>query len=222
MMYVGETPWDGLGVKLDKPATADEAIRAAILDWEVRKIPVWAGVTRKRRIPDRFRGEVRNVAVLVAIDVDSDGYREVLGVAEGTKEDKESWSTFLRHLKKRGLKGVQLFVSDKCLGLVESLADFYPEAHWQRCTVHFYRNVFNVVPRGKMKLVAAMLKAIHAQEDKKAALEKIDAVSRKLKSMKLSKAYKMVKEGCGETFLTITFRGSIGVLFGRITRSNES
>jgi len=150
-------------------------------------------------------GEVRNVAVLVAIGVDSDGYREVLGVAEGTKEDKESWSDFLRHLKKRGLKGVQLFVSDKCLGLVESLADFYPEAHWQRCTVHFYRNVFSVVPRGKMKLVAAMLKAIHAQEDKKAALEKIDAVSRKLKSMKLSKASEMVKEGCGETLSYYNF-----------------
>jgi len=150
-------------------------------------------------------GEVRNVAVLVAIGVDSDGYREVLGVAEGTKEDKESWSNFLRHLKKRGLKGVLLFVSDKCLGLVESLADFYPSALWQRCTVHFYRNVFSVVPRGKMKLVAAMLKAIHAQEDKKAALEKIDAVSRKLKSMKLPKAAEMVKEGCKETLSYYNF-----------------
>ncbi len=152
-------------------------------------------------------GEVRNVAVLVAIGVDFDGYREVLGVAEGTKEDKESWSNFLRYLKKRGLKGVQLFVSDKCLGLVESLADFYPSALWQRCTVHFYRNVFSVVPRGKMKLVAAMLKAIHAQEDKKAALEKIEAVSKKLKSMKLSKASELVKEGCKETLSYYNFPG---------------
>jgi putative transposase len=152
-------------------------------------------------------GEVRNVAVLVAIGVDFDGYREVLGVAEGTKEDKESWSNFLRYLKKRGLKGVQLFVSDKCLGLVESLADFYPSALWQRCTVHFYRNVFSVVPRGKMKLVAAMLKAIHAQEDKKAALEKIEAVSRKLKSMKLPKASELVKEGCKETLSYYNFPG---------------
>jgi len=144
-------------------------------------------------------GEVRNVAVLVATGVDCDGYREVLGVAEGTKEDKDSWSNFLRHLKKRGLQGVQLFVSDKCLGLIESLGDFYPSALWQRCAVHFYRNVFRVVPRGKLKLVAAMLKAIHAQEDKKAALEKISAVSRKLKSMKLPKAAELVKEGCVET-----------------------
>ena len=144
-------------------------------------------------------GEVGNVAVLVAIGVDSEGYREVLGVCEGAKEDRESWSNFLRSLKKRGLEGVRLFVSDKCLGLVESLGDFYPDANWQRCAVHFYRNVFSVVPRGKMKIVAAMLKAIHAQEDKKAALEKAEAVCLKLGSMKLSKASQMVKDGCEET-----------------------
>ena len=144
-------------------------------------------------------GEVGNVAVLVAIGVDSEGYREVLGVCEGAKEDRESWSNFLRSLKKRGLEGVRLFVSDKCLGLVESLGDFYPDANWQRCAVHFYRNVFSVVPRGKMKIVAAMLKAIHAQEDKKAAFEKAEAVCLKLGSMKLSKASQMVKDGCEET-----------------------
>ena len=69
-------------------------------------------------------GEVKNVAVLVAIGVDSDGYREILGVCEGTKEDKESWRNFLRHLKERGLKGVRLVISDKCLGLVEALGEF--------------------------------------------------------------------------------------------------
>ncbi len=69
-------------------------------------------------------GEVRTVAVLVAVGVNADGYREVLGVAEGAKEDKESWQNFLRHLKERGLKAIRLVVSDKCLGLVESLATF--------------------------------------------------------------------------------------------------
>ena len=117
-------------------------------------------------------GEVRNVSVLVAIGVDEYGYRQVLGVKEGAKEDKESWMEFLRHLKNRGLSGVRLFISDKCLGLVESLAEFYPEAKWQRCVVHFYRNVFTVVPKSKVKNVAAMLKAIHAQEDREAARKK--------------------------------------------------
>ncbi|QDS99091.1 Transposase, Mutator family [Adhaeretor mobilis] len=86
-------------------------------------------------------GEVKNVAVLLAIGVDQEGYLQVLGVCEGTKEDAESWKNFLRHLKERGIKGVQLVTSDKCLGLVDSLAEFYPEAAWQRCMVHWYRNV---------------------------------------------------------------------------------
>jgi transposase-like protein len=152
-----------------------------------------------------WAGEVKNISVLVAIGVDQDGYRHILGVQEGAKEDKESWTRFLRHLKSRGLSGVRLFVSDKCLGLVESLADFYPEAQWQRCVVHFYRNVFTAVPKGRVKEVAAMLKAIHAQEDRQAAEEKITAVAKKLKSMKLSNAAKIVEEGAKETLSYYAF-----------------
>jgi len=58
------------------------------------------------------------------------------------------------------------------MGLAEAAAECYPEAKWQRCTVHFYRNVFSHVPRGKLRLVATMLKAIHAQESREAAQEK--------------------------------------------------
>lgn len=144
-------------------------------------------------------GEVRNVSVLVAIGVAGDGFREVLGICEGTKEDTESWSNFLRHLKQRGLKGIQLVVSDKCLGLVEALSRFFPDARWQRCVVHFYRNVFSVVPKGKVKEVAAMLKAIHAQEDKGEAQKKAEAVANKLEAMKLTKAAGLVREGAEET-----------------------
>jgi putative transposase len=144
-------------------------------------------------------GEVRNVAVLVAVAVNRDGFREVLGVLEGAKEDKDSWASFLRQLKGRGLKGVRLFVSDKCLGLVESLADFYPQAGWQRCVVHFYRNVFTAVPKGKVKEVAAMLKAIHAQEDEASARVKAAAVVEKLQGLRLGKAAGIVREGIEET-----------------------
>jgi putative transposase len=146
-----------------------------------------------------WAGEVKNVSVLVAIGVDEHGYRQVLGIKEGAKEDKESWTAFLRYLKNRGLCGVQLFVSDKCLGLIESVADFYPEAKWQRCVVHFYRNVFTAVPKAKVKDVAAMLKAIHAQEDREAAEEKIRAVIKKLKAMRLANAAKIIEDGAGET-----------------------
>jgi putative transposase len=144
-------------------------------------------------------GEVKNVSVLVAIGVGQSGYREILAVSEGAKEDKASWTSFLRELKQRGLKGVQLIVSDKCLGLVENLAEFYPEAKWQRCVVHFYRNVWTAVPAGKVKEVAGMLKAIHAQEDAKAAKEKALQIVEKLKIMRLAKAAEIVESGIDET-----------------------
>jgi transposase-like protein len=144
-------------------------------------------------------GEVKNVSVLVAIGVAQSGYREILGVSEGAKEDGPSWTAFLRELKQRGLKGVQLFVSDKCLGLVENLAEFYPEAGWQRCVVHFYRNVWTAVPTGKVKEVTAMLKAIHAQEDAKAAKQKASQVVEKLRAMRLAKAAEIVEAGIDET-----------------------
>jgi transposase-like protein len=150
-------------------------------------------------------GEVKNVAVLVAIGVDQDGYRQVLGVVEGAKEDAESWRNFLRHLKDRGLAGVKLFISDKCLGLIEALGEFYPEAAWQRCVVHWYRNVLTAVPTGKVKEVAAMLKAIHAQEDRQAAEKKAADVVAKLRGMRLAKAAKVVEEGVAETLSYMAF-----------------
>jgi transposase-like protein len=96
-------------------------------------------------------------------------------------------------------------VSDKCLGLVEALGEFYPEAAWQRCTVHFYRNVFTVVPKSKVKDVAAMLKAIHAQEDRQAALDKAQAVVEKLETLKLANAAGIVRAGVAETLSYMAF-----------------
>ncbi len=150
-------------------------------------------------------GEVRKIAVLVAVGVAADGFREILGVAEGMKEDSESWRSFLRYLKQRGLRGVKLVISDKCLGLLEALGEFYPEAQWQRCMVHWYRNVFTVVPRGRRKEVAAMLKAIHGQEDRPAAREKAASVTQKLRVMKLGQAAKIVEEGVEETLAYMEF-----------------
>ena len=149
--------------------------------------------------------QVRNISVLVAIGVDAEGYRQVLGVREGGKEDKAGWSGFLRHLKMRGLKGVELVISDACIGLSESIGDFYPEVKWQRCIVHFYRNVFSVVPRGRVKKVAMMLKAIHASEDRDAANEKAQSVIKKLKKQKLSQAAKKLEDSIHETLAYYDF-----------------
>ena len=147
-------------------------------------------------------GEYENVAVLVAIAVNEDGYREVFGAAEGMKEDKASWVNFFQWLKGRGLDGVKLIVGDKCLGMLEAV---FPDAKYQRCTVHFYRNVFSVVPRSKVKLVAKMLKAIHAQESKKASREKAAAVIAELKAMKLPEAAKKVADSIEETLTYCDF-----------------
>lgn len=89
------------------------------------------GVVLKRS----WAGEVRNVSLLVAIGVSAEGFREILGICEGAKEDRKGWSGFLAHLKQRGLTGIELIVSDACLGLVESAAEHFPEARWQRCVV---------------------------------------------------------------------------------------
>ena len=159
------------------------------------------GVVMKRT----WAEEVRNVSILIAFGVNEGGNREILGAAEGAKEDLAGWGAFVKSLKERGLKGVQLFISDKCMGLVEALAEHYPEARWQRCTVHFYRNVFTHVPRSKGAEVAAMLKAIHAQEDRPASLQKAELVVEKLKTMKLTAAAKTVQEGVQETLAYTEF-----------------
>ena len=75
-------------------------------------------------------GEYENVAILVAIAVNEDGYREVLGAAEGMKEDKASWVNFFQWLKSRGLDGVKLIIGDKCLGMLEAVGEVFPDAKY--------------------------------------------------------------------------------------------
>ena len=159
------------------------------------------GIVLKRS----WAGEVRNVSLLVAISVNAEGYREILGIVEGAKEDKAGWSGFLAHLKGRGLAGVRLIVSDACMGLVESAAEFYPEARWQRCMVHFYRNVFSHVPAGKLRAVALMLKAIHAQENLEAARRKATEIVARLCELRLVKAAELVETAVPETLAYYAF-----------------
>ena len=150
-------------------------------------------------------GEFENVSILVAIGVDEDGYREVIGASEGMKEDAESWKHFLIWLKERGLEGVKLMVGDKCLGMCNAAAEVFPEAKYQRCTVHFYRNVFSVTPRKHTREVSRMLKAIHAQESKEAARKKAKDVVEQLRAMKLKEAAKKVEDGIEETLTYMDF-----------------
>ena len=143
---ITEALW-GTRVSPGTVSNLNKKIYAKIEEWRNRPIEgqhpylYLDGIVMKRT----WAGEVRNVSLLVASAVNSEGYREILGICEGAKEDKSGWSNFLRHLADRGLTGVKLIISDACRGLVESIADYLPDAQWQRCMVHFYRNVFSHV-----------------------------------------------------------------------------
>ena len=203
---ITEALW-GAKVSSSTVSELNQKIYGKIEEWRMKPIEdkhpyiFLDGVYLKRS----WGGEVQNVSVLVAIGVNSEGYREILGVAEGSREDKESWSNFLRYLKERGLKGVKLVISDKAAGLADALGDFFPEAQWQRCVVHWYRNAFNKCPYKHVKTVAAMLKAIHAQEDKEAAKEKAGLVAAKLRTLKLESLAKFVEESVEETLSYMDF-----------------
>ena len=202
---------EALWVSKVSPATISELNKKAyvhIEDWRARPLRggrcpyVYVDGIYLRR---NWGGEYENVAILVAIAVNEDGFREVLGAAEGMKEDKASWVSFFQWLRGRGLDGVKLVVGDKCMGMLEAVGEVFPDAKYQRCTVHFYRNVFSVVPKSKVKIVAKMLKAIHAQESKKASREKAKAVVAELRAMKLKKAAKKVEDGIEETLTYCDF-----------------
>ena len=193
------------------PATISELNKKAyvhIEDWRNRPLQggrypyVYVDGIYLRR---NWGGEYENVAILVAIAVNEDGFREVLGAAEGMKEDKASWVSFFQWLRGRGLDGVKFIIGDKNLGMVESIGEVFPNARYQRCTVHMYRNIFTVVPRKTVKEVAKMLKAIHAQENKAAAKEKAKSVIFRLREMKLNKAADKLENGLEETLTYMEF-----------------
>lgn len=95
----------------------------------------------------RIDGVIRSQAVLIALGINWDGRREVLGVELANRESKSSWKEFLQGLKKRGLTGVELAITDDHAGLVKALMEVLPEAAWQRCYVHFLRNALDHLPR---------------------------------------------------------------------------
>ena len=150
-------------------------------------------------------GEVRNVAILVVIGVSADGYREILGVCEGGREDGEAWLNCLRWLKKRGLQAPKLATTDKCLGLVDALAQVFPETQWQRCTVHFKRNVIGAAPDHHQEAVARQVKAIYAQETRDAALAKAADVVASLREKRLTKAADCLEAGIAESLTYYRF-----------------
>ena len=153
------------------------------------------GVWHKRS----WGGSVENVSILIAIGVSKDGHREVIGVAEGMKEDSASWEQFVRSMIERGLKGVRLVVGDRCAGLVSTVGSMLPKAKYQRCMVHFMRNVLSKTPPTHREWASAALKAIFAMESRESALSKAEQVATEMESRKLRGAANCLREGIGET-----------------------
>jgi len=119
-------------------------------------------------------------AVVIATGVRADGGREVLGLAVGDSEDGAFWTAFLRSLRARGLAGVRLVISDAHEGLKSAIAAVIVGAGWQRCRVHFMRNVLAKVPKGSAEMVAAAIRTIFAQPDREAVAEQLHSIASKL------------------------------------------
>ena len=200
LLWGERMPSQTLSDKLKKVYEDIERWRTRPLESEYPYVFV-DGVWHKRS----WGGSVGNVSVLVAIGVDRDGHREVIGVAEGMKEDAASWESFLRSLIERGLKGVRLVVGDRCAGLVATVSEMLPNAVYQRCMVHFMRNVLSKVPPSHREWASAALKAVFAQEGRETALAKAGQVAVELESRKLKAAANCLREGVRETCAYFAF-----------------
>lgn len=116
-------------------------------------------------VKGRVNGRVVSRAVVVATGVTATGDREVLGVEVGDSESGAFWTSFFKGLRARGLNGVHLVISDHHLGLKAAIAAVFVGAGWQRCRVHFMRNVLARVPKASVEMVAAAIRTIFAQPD---------------------------------------------------------
>jgi putative transposase len=128
----------------------------------------------------RVDGRVVSRAVVIATGVTRTGDREVLGVAVGDSEDGAFWTAFLQGLRARGLAGVRLVISDHHLGLKAAIASVFIGAAWQRCRVHFMRNVLSRVPKASAEMVAAAVRTIFAQPDAHHVRSQLGEVTRML------------------------------------------
>lgn len=152
--------------------TAVTAFRTRALTGEHRYL--WVDATYHKV---RVDGRVVSQATVVAVGISTDGTRQVLGVDVGPSEDRAFWTAFLRSLVKRGLTGVRLVVSDAHEGLKQALSTVLHGATWQRCRVHFMRNLLATVPQGAREAIAAVVRTIFAQPDHASAMLQLRKVA---------------------------------------------
>lgn len=161
-------------------ATLDEQVDAFRNRELTRAYPyLWLDATH---LKVRDGGRVTSNAVVVAYALNDDGHREILGVDAGNSENEGFWLEFLRSLVARGLRGVQLVISDAHVGLQKAIRAVLTGASWQRCTVHFMRNVQAKVPKSAQAMVTAAVRTIFVQPDRTAADTQLDRVAETLKA----------------------------------------
>lgn len=203
---ISEALW-GARVSSGTISNLNQKVYVQIEEWRNRPLEVeypyvyLDGIYLKKN----WGGTIEHVAILVALGVNEAGNREIIGAAEGGKEDRESWLKFLRALKERGLKGTRLMVGDRCLGLVEAMKEVFPETAYQRCMVHFMRNILTDVPRTRGKEIGAKLKAIFAQEDRAACESKAAEVVKFLRENKMRSAANTLEKGISEALTYTAF-----------------
>jgi transposase-like protein len=152
----------------------------------------------------RESGRVISVANVVAIGVTATGERTVLGAATGPSEDHQFWLSFLRSLIKRGLKGVRLVISDAHEGLRQAIAKVMSGASWQRCRVHFMRNLLVTVPKGAQDTVAAIVRTIFSAPDHASAIAQLHEVAGMLSS-KFPQAAELLEEASEDVLAHMHF-----------------
>ena len=151
----------------------------------------------------REAGRIVSVAVIIAVGVNTDGVREVLGMAVGPSEAEPFWTSFLRSLTRRGLRGVRLVISDAHEGLKAAVAKVL-KATWQRCRVHFMRNALAHAPKGQRQTVAALIRTTFAQETEADARRQWRLVADQLRE-RLPKLAKLMDEAEADVLAFVTF-----------------
>lgn len=152
----------------------------------------------------REGGRVRSMALVVAIGVRETGDREVLGFDLGMSEDGSFWLEFLRKLVARGLRGVQLAISDAHEGLRRAIEQVLVGATWQRCRVHFMRNVLSQVPKSSQSMVSSILRTIFAQPSQEAAVMQLRQVAQQLRG-KFPKAMDILEQAESDVLAYMAF-----------------
>jgi len=152
----------------------------------------------------RESGRVLSMALVVAVGVTSSGDREVLGLDVGLTEDGPFWTEFLRDLVRRGLSDVRLVISDAHEGLKEAITRVLGRSSWQRCRVHFMRNLLSQVPKSAQQMVAALVRTIFAQPDKAAAHAQLAEVAKSL-ALRFPKAAQMLRDAEEEILAYMAF-----------------